>query len=77
MTALMAVIVIVVIVVIVAVVAVIGRYSGSHCGRKKGFLLAFAEGIVISVLPEPSVNKFSHKKFIRILIYRKNRLPLQ
>lgn len=68
MTALMAVIVI---------VAVIGRYSGSHCGRKKGFLLAFAEGIVISVLPEPSVNKFSHKKFIRILIYRKNRLPLQ
>lgn len=74
MTALMAVIVIVA---VVAVVAVIGRYSGSHCGRKKGFLLAFAEGIVISVLPEPSVNKFSHKKIIRILIYRKNRLPLQ
>lgn len=58
MTALMAVIA------IVAVVAVIGRYSGSHCGQKKGFLLAFAGGIVISVLPEPSVNKFSHKNLL-------------
>lgn len=36
MTALMAVIVIVA---VVAVVTVIGRYSGSHCGRKKGFHL--------------------------------------
>jgi hypothetical protein len=31
---------------------------------------------VISVLPEPSVNIFPHKKFIRILIYRKKTVYL-